>query len=538
MQEVTTLVSTGTFGVRLVNSGARARALATVGLAVMIAAAAMAQGPGGGGPGGQSSSIVSSTIDYTTNRITIVGTNLGASAPLVSFNGIPLTVNSYAAGATNQTINATLPGALAAGSYLLTVTAGNNQSAQADVAYGAVGPQGAMGPQGPQGLTGATGPQGPQGPAGSQGPKGDTGLTGPQGATGPQGPQGSTGAAGPQGSQGPVGPQGPKGDPTLVRTVVVNPVPGSPSASGSALLAAVAGISGPSPSNPYLVFLEPGVYDLGPLGLALPTGVSLAGSGAGLSTIVSSVTGTSVLAQAGATVRDLSVQNTTTSSTTTVYGIVLNVNSRLSGVEVTVVAGGLAFGVLANGTAQIEQCQISAKSTGAAGSGTGHAYGIRISQGTVRDTRVTADAPSGSEAVSAWSVNDLTLEALTLDSRSNNYGAAVRTQGGSGPLRVLNSTLSGERAMHLAESQKVLVRDSDLNCGGRASCFASIFLGRLAGATAVFTNTTAEGSLALSADSGTVEFRHSFLVGTSPVPATFFCSGVYKNGALLNSNCQ
>src|SRR5262245_5510272 len=46
------------------------------------------------------------------------------------------------------------------------------------------------------------------GPQGSQGPAGATGLTGPQGLTGPAGPAGPTGPTGPT---GPAGPQGPPG---------------------------------------------------------------------------------------------------------------------------------------------------------------------------------------------------------------------------------------------------------------------------------------------------------------------------------------
>src|SRR5438105_2473150 len=49
---------------------------------------------------------------------------------------------------------------------------------------------------------------------------------------------------------------------SYTRTIVVSPG-ATPSAGGTALLNALAGISGASSSNPYLVKLEPGVYDVG-----------------------------------------------------------------------------------------------------------------------------------------------------------------------------------------------------------------------------------------------------------------------------------
>ncbi|HYD49571.1 MAG TPA: hypothetical protein VEB21_14540, partial [Terriglobales bacterium] len=62
------------------------------------------------------------------------------------------------------------------------------------------------------------------------------------------------------------------------RTVVVSPA-GDALASGNALLAAFAGITASSCSNPYLLELEPGVYDLGTQHLVLKECVDIEGSG-------------------------------------------------------------------------------------------------------------------------------------------------------------------------------------------------------------------------------------------------------------------
>ena len=83
-------------------------------------------------------------------------------------------VNSFS----NRSVKATLPSGFAPGTYSLTVTNSNGQSAAFDVTLGAVGPAGPAGPAGPQGPPGSTGPQGPQGATGPQGPAGPPGTAG------------------------------------------------------------------------------------------------------------------------------------------------------------------------------------------------------------------------------------------------------------------------------------------------------------------------------------------------------------------------
>jgi hypothetical protein len=64
------------------------------------------------------------------------------------------------------------------------------------------------------------------------------------------------------------------------RMVVVSPVPGgSPTDNGTALLAALSRITNASPTNPYVLFIEPGVFDLGSQTLVMKPDVDLQGSG-------------------------------------------------------------------------------------------------------------------------------------------------------------------------------------------------------------------------------------------------------------------
>ena len=97
------------------------------------------------------------------------------------------------------------------------------------------------------------------------------------------------------------------------RTVVVSPV-GAAAQNGTALLNALAGLTGVSATQPYLLKLEPGVYDLGALPLIMIPYVDIEGSGESVTQITrsgnaSSSTGTVVGAD-NAELRFLTVANT------------------------------------------------------------------------------------------------------------------------------------------------------------------------------------------------------------------------------------
>lgn len=120
--------------------------------------------------------IYSTVVNTSNNQITITGNSFSPTglAPTVVFAHTSLSLASF----TNHSAVAKLPAGFAAGSYSLTVTNSNIQTATSTVTLGAVGPvgpQGPAGPQGPQGPAGATGPQGPTGPPGPQGPPGTPG---------------------------------------------------------------------------------------------------------------------------------------------------------------------------------------------------------------------------------------------------------------------------------------------------------------------------------------------------------------------------
>jgi hypothetical protein len=70
------------------------------------------------------------------------------------------------------------------------------------------------------------------------------------------------------------------------RTLIVSPVPGDALASGASLTTAMASITDASPTNRYLVKIEPGNFDLGPAELQAKPFVDIEGSGEGATRIV------------------------------------------------------------------------------------------------------------------------------------------------------------------------------------------------------------------------------------------------------------
>jgi len=97
-----------------------------------------------------------------------------------------------------------------------------------------------------------------------------------------------------------------------VRTVIVSPI-GDEYANGQILVDALSRISGASATNPYLLKIEPGVYNLGTAALQMKEYVDIEGSGEGVTLITaagSATTNGTVLGANNAELRFLTVQNT------------------------------------------------------------------------------------------------------------------------------------------------------------------------------------------------------------------------------------
>src|SRR5450432_1146460 len=161
--------------------------------------------------------VISATVDYTHNILTISGQNFGSS-PTVTLDALAFPTQSSASSQIVANFpSGKAPSSFTPGTYFLTVQFKNQfptifgVDIGANGASGPAGPAGAPGSPGAQGAPGPAGPAGPQGLSGPIGPPGATGVAGPAGSPGPVGVIGATGAMGTQGPQGPAGANGTNG---------------------------------------------------------------------------------------------------------------------------------------------------------------------------------------------------------------------------------------------------------------------------------------------------------------------------------------
>ncbi len=178
---------------------------------------------------------------------------------------------------------------------------------------------------------------------------------------------------------------------SYIRTIVVSPIPGDPTGSGNALLNALSAIAGNSASSPFLLKIEPGVYDIGATALTMKTFVDVEGSGENATFIVASrgnasltTTAAAVIAAANAELRQLSVTNTAPGSLFSV-GFFTSTSARLR--DVTIHSTGATqnsigvFATSASAKLAISRCTIS----GTAMSGTSSTTAVQLSTGATVD---------------------------------------------------------------------------------------------------------------------------------------------------------
>ena len=155
--------------------------------------------------------VISATVDYSHNTLTISGQNFGSN-PAVTLDSLAFPTQSSASSQIVANFpSGKAPSSFLPGMYFLTVTFKNQLPTIFAVDIGGSGAQGPAGPAGAPGAPGVAGATGPAGPAGPAGPQGIVGPMGPVGATGATGPAGAAGAQGLQGVAGPIGPQGLQG---------------------------------------------------------------------------------------------------------------------------------------------------------------------------------------------------------------------------------------------------------------------------------------------------------------------------------------
>jgi hypothetical protein len=184
----------------------------------------------------------------------------------------------------------------------------------------------------------------------------------------------------------------------FARTLIVNPMPNyDPSANGDRLYDLLTGIADASSSKTYLVWVEPGIYDIGNRKLPIPSYVTVQGAGRELVEIRASTSGYMVTLPTGSALRSLSLRNNVAAINTSGVDVA---SGQLQDVYVKVY-GGTGVGVAVRTVHDISNIYAEASSDGMT-------IGIEVASGFVTLSGVTAKAFSG----------------------ENNYGIRVNSTGG------------------------------------------------------------------------------------------------------------
>ncbi len=240
-----------------------------------------------------------------------------------------------------------------------------------------------------------------------------------------------------------------------VRTIVVSPVIGNETASGTALLSALSGITDNSATNPYLLKIEPGIYDLGSSALTMKSFVDIEGSGQKATflntTRGSSSLGTGAAAVVGASNAELRHVTISNDATGFFHGVGFAAGSaaaaRLCDVTIASTGGTVSsFGLFATGSSSITAIRISVTATGIGG--TSSTYGFQVNTGSlirIRDSSITAKGIGGSGSNNGGFLSSSTADAdidssliLATGSASQNIGIFVMT----GEAVITNSTIT------------------------------------------------------------------------------------------------
>lgn len=213
---------------------------------------------------------------------------------------------------------------------------------------------------------------------------------------------------------------------TLTRTEVVSPVPGNPVASGARLLRALADITSASAADPWLIKIEPGLYDLDGQSLVMRPFIDFEGSGEAVTVVHSTVNAVGTVQGAGpAELRRLTVTN---SGPTDAIAL-SNGAVEFSASHVTCRArdGSRSSTGLANSALGGTFRDLDVRAEGSPS-----ATGVSTRGGLLRGARVFASGTSFAFAVfsasSQGEITDVTGEAL-----GDSYAVAFRNEAG-GPL--------------------------------------------------------------------------------------------------------
>ena len=224
----------------------------------------------------------------------------------------------------------------------------------------------------------------------------------------------------------------------FTHTLIVSPDPDR-FVAGRQLIQAVAGITDASAANPYLVKIEPGIYDLDASSLSMRPYVDIEGSGEGVTTITSAL-GTGLGTVIGANnseLRYLTVKNTGEPNQQVVGIFTETTSPRLSHVTVIASGGSENYAIhTSNGTPVLSYVTASA-------SGGGQSFGLANfnSVMTVINSSFSASDAAGFNAgflTTAGGSNRITSSTIT----ASGGAIAIGMRAYNGTHTLANTTVS------------------------------------------------------------------------------------------------
>ena len=299
---------------------------------------------------------------------------------------------------------------------------------------------------------------GPRGARGRPGADGKNGVAGATGAAGTNGTNGSNGSNTPSGSNGSNGANGANGAPgvSFLRTVVVSPTATTEAGNGTVLLTALADLTNVNSGNPALVWVEPGIYDIGTGTLSLPSYVDLAGSGQDTTTIEGEGL-TALRAEANTEVRDATVRDSDNAGSATA----ISTAGGLADVTASATGGSAAVGVIAN-TPTMPLVDVTASASTSALLSSAAAIEtintVTISGGTFSANDA---APSG-QATALSAENGVAVNGATLVATGGSAAYPVALVGSSQTVNVIASALSGAGGLFVPGGDKLDIGGSQI----------------------------------------------------------------------------
>lgn len=251
-----------------------------------------------------------------------------------------------------------------------------------------------------------------------------------------------------------------------IQTVHVHPVPGDHTASGTALLTAMSGITNSSATKRYVLKLEPGIYDVGSTELEMKPYVDIEGSGQ-QSTVIQGAGNnvddlTAVIQAAVSTeLRNLQVKSTGSSHTNSIAILVpedadlriydvtatasgatinwavrnRNGNAMIEGATLNAIGGTSAYGINTKGPDTVTTIKRSVVNVSEATNSYGLGANTFGRYAEIRDVQVTVSASSGT-AYGIWIADlptsadhRLTDSTITASGGSSRYGIYSESSG-------------------------------------------------------------------------------------------------------------